>query len=180
MSAIELHRPHPGDAEELLAFELDNRAYFEHWINARPASYYSLEAVRKAIDEAVREGAQDRAHQFLIKAEGRIVGRINLTGVVRPHYGKAMLGYRIAEACAGRGYASAAVALVLKEAFEGLKLWRVEASARPENAGSVRVLERNGFSVFGRSLRSMWLHGQCYDLLQFERHNDVCPDDCVV
>ena len=180
MAAIELHRPHPDDAEELLAFELDNRAYFEHWINARPAAYYSLDAVRKAIDAAAREQAADTAHQFLIKAEGRIVGRINLTGVVRPHYGKAMLGYRIAEASAGQGYASQAVALVLKKAFEELKLWRIEASARPENAGSVRVLERNGFNVFGRSLRSMWLRGQWYDLLQFERHNDVCPGDCLV
>jgi len=175
MTAIELHRPTPADAEELLAFELDNRAYFEHWINARPASYYSLEAVRQAIDAAARERTADTAHQFLIKAEGRIVGRINLTGVVRPHFGKAMLGYRIAEACAGRGHASAAVALVLKEAFEGLKLWRIEATARPENAGSVRVLERNGFTLFGRSLRSMWLRGQWYDLLQFERHNEIDP-----
>jgi ribosomal-protein-alanine N-acetyltransferase len=175
MTAIELYRPTPADAEELLAFELDNRAYFEHWINARPASYYSLEAVRRAIDDAVRERAADTSHQFLIKAERRIVGRINLTGVVRPHFGKAMLGYRIAQACAGRGYASAAVALVLKEAFEELKLWRIEATARPENAGSVRVLERNGFTAFGRSLRSMWLRGQWYDLLQFERHNDIDP-----
>jgi ribosomal-protein-alanine N-acetyltransferase len=54
-----------------------------------------------------------------------------------------------------------------------LKLARIEATARPENEGSVRVLERNAFSPYGRSTRSFELSGAWYDLLHFERHADA-------
>ena len=35
-----------------------------------------------------------------------------------------------------------AVRLVLEQAFGALDLWRLHATVRPENAGSLRVLER--------------------------------------
>ena len=70
---------------------------------------------------------------------------------------------------AGRGVASEAVRLVLAQAFGVHGLVRLEATARPENLGSVRVLTRNGFSVYGRSTRSLELGGAWWDLLHFER-----------
>ena len=62
------------------------------------------------------------------------------------------------------------MALCLAQAFGAHGLWRVEAVARPENLGSIRVLERNGFTAFGRSRRSFELNGQWFDRLYFERH----------
>jgi ribosomal-protein-alanine N-acetyltransferase len=53
-------------------------------------------------------------------------------------------------------------------AFGGLKLQRIEATARPENLGSHRVLARNGFTLFGRSTRSFELAGAWYDLNHYE------------
>ena len=89
------------------------------------------------------------------------------------HFNSADLGYRVGEHDGGRGIASQAVALCLEDAFSAHGLWRMEAVARPENRGSVRVLERNGFRQFGHSRRSFELNGQWFDRLLFERHRDL-------
>lgn len=101
-----------------------------------------------------------------------LVGRANLTRVRRAHFHSAELGYRIALAAGGRGYASLAVARLLDKAFTELKLQRIEATARPENIGSCKVLDRNGFRQFGRSTRSFELGGSWYDLNHYERRAD--------
>jgi hypothetical protein len=36
----------------LLRFELEHRAYFERWVNARDARFYRAQGVRAAIDAA--------------------------------------------------------------------------------------------------------------------------------
>ena len=169
---LQLARPAPSDAEALLQFELKNRAYFEQWINARSPDYYSLPAVQVAIEIAQREARADLSHQFLIKDADTIVGRVNLAHVARPYFNRAELGYRIGEQFAGKGYASQAVSLVLKEAFQTLNFQRIEATVRAVNAGSVQVLKKNGFAQFGHSKLSMQLHGAWFDLLHFDIRRD--------
>lgn len=178
---ILLAAPALADLEDLLAFELENRAWFEARINARPADYYSREGVARAIEAAMDDALHDRAYQYLVKTdEGALVGRVNLSGVKRAHFHCATLGYRIAESAGGRGYASAAVGEVLKRAFSELGLMRIEADASVANPASCRVLERNGFVQFGRSRRSFELGGVWQDRLHFERHagepGAICPD----
>ncbi|SIR48530.1 ribosomal-protein-alanine N-acetyltransferase [Janthinobacterium sp. TND4EL3] len=169
---LQLHTPTSADLPALLAFELENRAYFETWVTARPPAYYTPEGVAAAIEQAQRERQQDSAHQYLAKLDGKIVGRVNLTAVTRPYFNRATLGYRIGEQFGGRGYATRVVALLLEEAFGTLELWRLEATARPQNLGSVAVMQRNGFHQYGRSEKAMRFHDAWSDLLYFERRND--------
>ena len=175
MSGLSIRPVVAGDAEALLRFELAHRAYFERWVNSRDPAYYSEQGVAAAIAAAEAGRAADQLYQYLVIEDGRIVGRINLTAVRRTHFQCADLGYRIGEQDGGRGVASQAVALCLAEAFGPLGLGRVEAVARPENIGSVRVLERNGFRQFGHSRRSFELGGRWFDRLLFERHRDTSP-----
>ena len=174
---LEIHAPTLEDSEALLEFELENRAYFETWINAREDGYYNLSAVRHAIETAQSDASTDKAYQFLVKLNGIIVGRINLTGVTRPYFNKASLGYRIGERFGGNGYATKAVELALEKGRVDLDLWRIEATVRPENKGSCRVLQRNGFIAYGTARRSMKLHGAWYDLIHFECHLDRFAND---
>ncbi|KFG94243.1 hypothetical protein GQ56_0127450 [Burkholderia paludis] len=169
---LEIRHPTLDDAVPLLQFEVDNRAWFERWVQARDDSYYSIESVRNAIAAATSDARNDRAYQHLLKQDGVIVGRVNLTGVVRPYFSKASLGYRIGERYAGLGYASQAVRLVLRTALVDLDLWRIEAQVRVDNQASSRVLERNGFATYGISRRSMRLHGTWHDQIHYERHLD--------
>lgn len=161
-----------ADHDELQAFELRNRAFFERWINARPASYYARDGVAQAIRAAQLDAEQDRAYQYLVREYGVLVGRINLTQVQRSSYRSASLGYRIGEQHNGRGIAKQAVHLALARAFGQHGLWRVEATSRPENPASVRVLTANGFQQFGHARRCFQLGETWFDLLHFEVHAD--------
>jgi len=166
---LSLHPVSERDLADLRRFEFDNRAFFEARINARPAAYYDAGGIEAAIATARREADTDAGHQFLIRGlAGELIGRINLSQIKRKHYHSCELGYRIAASENGKGYAKEAVRLVLAKAFGELGLIRVEAKARAGNAGSIKVLERNGFSQFGRSTRSFQLNGEWEDMLYFE------------
>jgi len=101
MPELQLLRLDHGPA--LLAFELENRAYFAASIPDRGDEYFA------AFDERHREllgwqaNGTDLPH-VLVEADGTIVGRVNLIAVAD---GSADLGYRIAERAAGRGLAAA-------------------------------------------------------------------------
>ena len=168
---IVIRPPAPDDASSLLAFELENRAWFERWVQSRDPAFYALEGIRAAIERAAQARRADSGYQYLVfGTDGRIVGGVNLRDVRRGHYRSAELGYHVGEREIGRGFASAAVALCLGEAFGALDLWRVEAAVRPINRASIRVLERNGFAAWGRSTRSIEFDGDWFDQLHFERH----------
>jgi ribosomal-protein-alanine N-acetyltransferase len=174
---LEIHSPTLDDAEALLEFELENRIYFEGWINAREPDYYHLGSVQHAIEMAQSDASADKAYQFLAKYNGVIVGRVNLTNVCRPYYNKATLGYRIGERFGGNGYATKAVEQILEKARIELDLWRIEATIRLDNHGSARVLLNNSFVAYGTTRRSMKLHGVWYDLIHFERHLSECASE---
>lgn len=168
------------DAPALFAFELTNRAYFEAMINARPANYYSLDAVRHAIEEAGKQRAQDLSYQYLIKSGDAILGRVNLNAVARKYYNKADLGYRVDQTMGGKGVATRAVALLMEVAFGSLGFWRIEAQVRSDNLGSMRVLEKNSFTQFGRVRQGMYLHHAWHDVLHFECRSPHGPgSDCM-
>ena len=170
---LALAPPGLDDCDALLAFELDNRAFFEAAINARPAAYYCAAGVAHAIQMALDDAASDSGYQFLIKSDaGAILGRINLANVKRAHFHSAVLGYRIAESATGKGHASAALQATLAIAFGQLGLRRIEADTCVGNPGSIRVLQRNGFTQFGHSRCSFELNGVWHDRLHFERHAD--------
>jgi RimJ/RimL family protein N-acetyltransferase len=55
------------------------------------------------------------------------------------------LGYAFLQAHHGQGFATEAAAAVLRHARDVLGLRRLHAITSPDNHGSVRVLEKNGF-----------------------------------
>ncbi|MEL7550760.1 GNAT family N-acetyltransferase [Pseudomonas protegens] len=170
MTHLHISAPHLDDLDDLLTFEGENRAFFEASINARPATYYSREGVAEAINQACEDAEADRGYQFLIRDNAVLVGRVNLHRVQRPYFNCAELGYRVGARFNGRGIARTAVQQVLLRAFGELQLSRIEANARPQNTGSVRVLEACGFSCYGHSRRSFLLHGEWFDRLHYECH----------
>lgn len=159
-----------ADATQLWTFENQHRAYFESWINARPAIFYTPEGFDQTLQTALLEQAAGHAFHYLIRKDGVLVGRINLTQVRRQNFYSAGLGYRIAPTHSGQGLASEAVRMVMEKAFQSHGLQRVEATSRPENPASVQVLLKNGFHQFGHSRCSLQLHRQWFDLLYFEAH----------
>src|SRR5690606_18786122 len=71
-----------------------------------------------------------------------------------------------------QGYASEALAGILRYAFEELELNRVEAACMPRNRASVGVLERGGFRKEGLARRYLMINGAFEDHLLFARLKD--------
>lgn len=167
---VALHPLEPGDAEPLLAFEQENRSFFERFVPGRGDAYYRPSAVRGSIEGNLEERRLGTDFMYALRdAEGEIVGRLNLVNVQRGPVQCAQLGYRIGERHNGRGYATQAVGQVVRVAFERLGLHRLEAATSPENVGSQIVLIRNGFEFFGRARGSFQVHGVWHDSVLFER-----------
>ncbi|MFK4728437.1 GNAT family protein [Agromyces mediolanus] len=66
-----------------------------------------------------------------------------------PEFRSASLGFCLAEAAWGRGYATEAAGAVLRWAFDALDLNRVQAEVDTRNPASARVLEKLGFLLEG-------------------------------
>ncbi len=81
------------------------------------------------------------------RGTGRVVGEAGLQ--VLEAGPDIELGYTLAHAAWGRGYATEAARLVLRWAFAGLRLPRVVAVADPGNAASLHVLDKLGMTRLG-------------------------------
>ncbi len=98
---------------------------------------------------------------------GRAVGGVVL--LTRPQPGVLGLGYWLAPASRGRGYAARAVDLMTTWALDMQDVARVEAWVEPDNGASIGLLRRCGFAYEGR-LRSFLVFGsRRADALVFSR-----------
>ena len=99
-----------------------------------------------------RCGAWDRQRQFdaaygfgvFLRDGERFAGEVSLGNVQRGPFQSAYVGYWIDEAAAGHGYIPEGVVLMLRYAFEELRLHRIEAAIVPRNAPSRRVADKLG------------------------------------
>ena len=104
-----------------------------------------------------------QALPFVITLDGRFTGQLTLGNVVRGSLRSAWVGYWVESHAAGGGVATAAVALAVDHAFGPVGLHRVEATVRPENAASLRVLAKLGFRDEGLLQRYLEVDGAWRD-----------------
>ena len=96
--------------------------------------------------------------------DDRLVGTCTLAGLDAGNR-RAEIGFALGRDAWGHGYMTHAATALLDYAFTELRLHRIEADVDPDNAASVRLLERLGFVREGR-LRERWLvHGRPQDSL---------------
>lgn len=159
-----------SDKEGLLKFELTNRKFFEDTCLPRGDSYYEVQNFNSIIEELVQDQEKGLVYMYLIYNNfNEIIGRVNLVDVQRGNFNKAELGYRIGEIHQGKGYATKAVNLILKEATNKYKLHRIEAGTSINNIASQIVLIKNGFQFVGKQEKYILLNGKWHDNAIFEK-----------
>lgn len=77
---------------------------------------------------------------------------------------KASFGYILNRSYWNKGYMSEALDLVLRLAFEGLKLNRVEAEHYSENEASGNVMKKCNMKYEGRGIQEVKVKGNYYDV----------------
>src|SRR5436190_8513402 len=115
---------------------------------------------------------------FAIEYDGRLVGQVTVSAIVRGSLQSASVGYWVDQAVAGRGVGPTAVALVVDHCFGPVGLHRIELNVRPENVRSRRVAEKLGFREEGMRLRYLhidrgWRDHLCYALTVQDRVGGV-------
>jgi [ribosomal protein S5]-alanine N-acetyltransferase len=156
-----------SDATALLALRRSNRDYFAPFEPQMPARHFTLAGQRDEIEQGERDSRADLRYPFGVFAWGadidRLVGRVALSNVARGAWQNATIGYYVDRACVGRGYATRAVRLALRFAFEEASLHRVQGAVIPDNPASARVLRKAGFHPEGRASNYIKIAGRWRD-----------------
>lgn len=153
---VELSTPGPADEAEFLAAMRASHALHNPWIfpPLTPEDYAGY-----------LERLGERKAGFIARRvdDGAIVGWLNVSEIIRGALDGAFLGYAGVAGHTGRGYMSEALGLVLQEAFETLRLHRLEANIQPGNQGSIALARRAGFKLEGFSPGYLKIAGEWRD-----------------
>ncbi len=133
--------------------ELDWTA--RHSISAWPTMYSGLRA----------EARKGRMLPYVIDVDGRFRGQLTIGNVNHGSLRSAWIGYWVSTEVTGGGVGTAAVALGLDHSFGPVGLHRVEATVRPENVPSRKVLAKVGFREEGLLKRYLNVDGGWRDHL---------------
>ena len=96
-----------------------------------------------------------------------LAGVINFSEIVRGAFESAYVGYFAFAPLEGQGYMSEGFALALDFAFRDFGLHRVEANVQPDNARSLALVERLGFTREGYSRRYVKIAGRWRDHVRY-------------
>jgi len=128
----------------------------------------TLEDSQSFLDRAMGKQSMDPRTDYelgvALKSEDSLIGvcRVCKASEIEAH-----LGYIFNRRYWGEGYATEAARTMVEFAFSELGLHRIYADVHPDNAGSIRVLEKVGMTLEGRRREYMMIHGEYADHLLY-------------
>lgn len=154
---VYLRAPEPADEREFTALMRVSRAFHRPWASAPtdPERFIAY----------INDSHRPDFEAFLVcrRADQAIVGFFNLSQIARGSLQSAYLGYAAGKPYAGRGYMREAIELVLRVAFNDLRLHRIEANIQPGNKASIALAQGAGFQREGFSPRYLKISGRWRD-----------------
>jgi [ribosomal protein S5]-alanine N-acetyltransferase len=103
-------------------------------------------AAAKLVDEIHAYFASGELYQWGVsrRSDDRVIGTCTLASISREHQ-RAEIGFALARSEWNRGYATEALRVLLRYAFDEIALQRIEADVDPRNNRSLKLLEALGF-----------------------------------
>jgi len=154
---IFLREPVASDREEFVSLMRASRSFHRPWATAptdqQAFAAYLADARRPDFEALLVCRSDDIA----------IVGFFNLSQIARGSHQSALLGYAVGERFAGHGYMRAGLELMLRHAFDALRLHRIEANIQPGNHASIALARGAGFRREGFSPRYLKIAGRWRD-----------------
>ena len=170
LGAYRLRAIETSDAPDIYAYAgSDETSRFLAWNTHRNVAetmryielVSKLNSEKKQMDWALEE-----------KKTGRVVGTV--TAVARSRRGEVMeLGYVIHPDFRDRGIMTCAVRAVCGYLFDNTLCHRIEAKTLPDNAASIRVLEKTGFEYEGMKKKGQLFHAAWRDILVYSLLRDA-------
>ena len=154
------------DAPALRALLTENRSWLQPWEATFPdggGAVPGSQPLGPVIRAMQRQRKQGSSVTFAVLFDGALVGQLSISDISGGALRSASVGYWISEHAAGKGITPTAVALAIDYAFTELRLHRIEICIRPENAPSLRVVEKLGMRHEGRRERYIHIDGKWCD-----------------
>ena len=172
---VVLRTPQMTDYPEWAELREASRDFLTPWEPTWPADDLTRSAFRRRLRRYSEDIRTDQGYAFLVfrKSDGVLVGGLTLANIRRGVAQAGSLGYWMGLPYARQGYMTAAVNAVIPFALEKLRLHRLEAACIPTNAGSIRLLEKNGFVREGYAREYLCINGIWQDHLLFARLKDA-------
>jgi ribosomal-protein-alanine N-acetyltransferase len=160
------------DAKQLERELMFNRGWLRPWEATLPGTFnhFDTKASIRSLLAYARSGG---GLPLVLEVDDAVIGQINVSGITHGSLSSASVGYWVAQRFAGRALTPRAVALVTDYCFMVLGLHRIEICIRPENAASLRVVNKLGFRFEGRRDRYIHINGDWRDHDCFA----LCVDD---
>ncbi|NYH87484.1 GNAT family N-acetyltransferase [Actinopolymorpha rutila] len=98
-----------------------------------------------------------------VRGSGAIAGVVNLNSIIRGRFQSGSIAYAAFLPTAGQGYLTEGLTLVVRYAFEQLRLHRLEAQIQPGNHASLKLVRRVGFRQEGYSPELLYIDGAWRD-----------------
>ncbi|BBZ02941.1 N-acetyltransferase GCN5 [Mycolicibacterium chitae] len=156
------------DAATWSRLRISDRPFLEPWEPSAEVDWVARHALSAwpSVCSALRsEARRGRILPYVIELDGRFVGQLTIGNVTHGALRSAWIGYWVHSEVTGRGVATAALALGVDHCFGPVRLHRVEATVRPENAASRSVLGKVGFREEGLLRRYLDVDGGWRDHL---------------
>lgn len=166
--AVRLRPVRLRDGAQWSRMRLAERDHLEPWEPATGVDWETRHAITSwpSVCSGLRsEARKGRMLPYVIELDGQFCGQLTIGNVTHGALRSAWIGYWVSKAVNGGGVATAALALGLDHCFGPVGLHRVEATVRPENAPSRRVLEKAGFREEGLLRRYLEVDGAWRDHL---------------
>lgn len=166
-----LRHPRWADYDIWAQLRRDSAAFLQPWEPEWTDSHLTRGSYRLRLNRFKKMLHSDRAYLFhIFRADtDAMVGACNLTHIERGAAQSAKLGYWIAQKHTNRGYGLGAVRALSRFGFERLGLHRIEAAVQPDNAPSIRVLEKAGFMREGVARGYLKIDGKWADHVIYAR-----------
>ncbi len=123
-----------------------------------------------------REAKDGRTLPWALVYQGDLVGQVTVGGIAWGSLRAAYIGYWIDSAVAGRGIMPTAVAMAIDHCLESMGLHRLEINIRPENAASLRVVEKLGLRLEGERAAYLHIDGDWRDHVSYVVYAGEFPD----
>jgi len=159
--AIYLRPPRPHDHRAWAALRAKSRSFLEPWEPTWPEHDLTKAAFRARLGAYSRELELGEAYPFFIfrRADDALVGAVRLFHVRRGVAQAGSIGYWIGQPFMRQGHMVDAVETLIRFAFKGLGLHRLEAACMPENHASAALLQKCGFLEEGYAPAYLKING---------------------
>lgn len=166
---LELKILNENAAALVTEFLARNREHFSAWEMEHPPEYYTEEYQHRLLATESIQYLRSHAvrYYFFLLGGEKPIGTACFSHIELAPLACCRLGYRLDHDFSGHGYMTEALRFLIPKVFFFYRLHRMETNILPENARSLRLMERLGFLPEGTARGFAPIGGEYRDHLRY-------------